>query len=162
MPTLEDGDYIITDSQVILIYLAEKYGINENLLPNDLELKTTTLSRLFFNSSIFFRRDSDVMTEIFAKRLTNMEKHLDKIRECFGILENYLGRTKYIASDYLTIADFSIVATLSTVELLTPIHRDQWPKTWRWYQKMKELECYLEGNQTGVNKLEELLKIYNV
>lgn len=163
MPTLQDENFIITDSQAILIYLAEKYGSNDDkLFSNDLSTRTTILSRLFFNSSIFFRRDSDVMTEIFAKRLNDLEKHLKKIRDCIDVLESYLSETQFIASNYLTIADFSIVAVLSTVELLLPICADQWPKTCTWYQRMKDLECYTDGNQIGIDKLRKLLKVYNV
>ena len=45
-------------------------------------------------------------------------KKLERFDETLGFLETYLSRTTYSAADHLTIADFSIVASLMTAETI--------------------------------------------
>jgi glutathione S-transferase len=43
---------------------------------------------------------------------------MDKVEEAFSILDTYLEGHDWVAGDQITIADYSIVATVSTVEVL--------------------------------------------
>lgn len=65
------------------------------------------------------------------------------------MLETILKKRTFVAGDQMTIADFSIVATLSTAEIYLPIDVEKYPKINAWYQKMKALPYY-NINEKGV------------
>lgn len=60
VPTLVHDKLILNDSAAILIYLTERYGSNTNLLPKDVNTRCKTIDRLMFNSTILFKKDSEV------------------------------------------------------------------------------------------------------
>lgn len=79
-----------------------------------------------------------------------------KVEESYEYLESYLASSKYVAGDVLSVADFSVVATLSTIEVMVPIasvHK----KLLGWYKRMKSLPYYEAGNQAGLDKLKRLV-----
>ena len=45
------------------------------------------------------------------------ENMMDKVEEAFSILDTYLEGHDWVAGNQLTIADYSIVSTVSTVEV---------------------------------------------
>lgn len=57
----------------------------------------------------------------------------------------------------MTIADLSIVATLSTVNMLLPVDADQWPELAAWFGGMRVRNCYAKANAPGLGKLHEIL-----
>lgn len=62
VPALKHDELILTDSHSILIYLSEFFdGENNVFYSRDLKIKSKIQNRLFFNSSLFFKRDSDAM-----------------------------------------------------------------------------------------------------
>lgn len=156
VPALQDGDLTLTDSHAILIYLASKYGPETNFYPNDEISRIQIINKLFFESSVLFRHDSDMMSEIFRTGLKDVTKHKAKLYDVYSMLEKFLGDSSYIASDNLTIADFSMVTTLSTVDLIFPVTADKWPQLHDWFQRMKTL-AYYDVNETGLDNLKTAL-----
>lgn len=76
-----------------------------------------------------------------------------KIEECYGFLETFLTTTRYMACDYLTIADFSIVATFSSLHIICKVDETKWPKLVQWWKELKDLPYYDEANGKGLNEL---------
>lgn len=58
IPVLIDGDYVLSDSHAIMIYLLSKYGGNksETLYPNDLQIRAAVNQALFFDAGVYFIR----------------------------------------------------------------------------------------------------------
>lgn len=48
---------------------------------------------------------------------TTDDQGLTALEKAFEILDSYLEESDYVAGDHLTIADFSIVVTVSTVDV---------------------------------------------
>ncbi|XP_030387143.1 glutathione S-transferase E14 [Scaptodrosophila lebanonensis] len=159
VPTLVHGDIVLTDSHAILIHLAELYDEAGTLWPKDHRRRMEVLNRLLFECSFLFRRDSDFMSEIVRKGFTNVDVsyHERKLCEAYGIMEQYLAKQQHMAGDQLTIADVSIVTTLSTVNLMFPVTGARWPRLQIWFAAMQQLEAY-EVNQTGLNKLRQVME----
>lgn len=63
------------------------------------------------------------------------------VRETYDMLELILKKRKFVAGDSMTIADFSIVATLSTTEVYVPMEKE-YPRIDEWYAKMRQLPYY--------------------
>lgn len=56
----------------------------------------------------------------------------------------------------LTLADLSIVTTLSTVNLMFPLMR--FPRLQRWFTAMQQLAAYKEANCSGLEKLRHTME----
>lgn len=158
VPTLVHGDLVLTDSHVILIHLAEKYDMKGNLWPKDYEKRMQVLNRLFFECSFLFRRDSDFMSAIVRQGFAHVDvvHHERKLTEAYGVIESYLENNEYIAGEQLTLADLSIVTTLSTVNLMFPPMR--FPRLQRWFTAMQQLDAYKEANCSGLEKLRHTME----
>ncbi|EDW01760.1 glutathione S-transferase E14 [Drosophila grimshawi] len=159
VPTLVYGDLVLTDSHVILIHLVEQFGETGELWPMDNNGRLKVLNRLFFECSFLFRRDSDLMSEIVRKQFANVDVdyHERKLCEAYDIMEHYLTDQQFMAGEQLTLADISIVTTLSTVNLMFPVTAQRWPQLHRWFAIMQQLDAY-ELNLLGLEKLREIIE----
>lgn len=154
VPVLQHNELILTDSHAILIYLAGSYNeTHSDLYPSDEQIQIKILNRLLYNCSEFFQRDSALLNDIVLRQATDLTEHMKEIHQCYTHLEMYLAEGKFIAGEKMTIADLSIVATLSTTDLIIPVNRDRWPKVSTWYNQMKKLPYYQGANQEGVENL---------
>lgn len=50
----------------------------------------------------------------------------------------------------MTIADFSIIATVSSLDLIYPISQGEWPNLHRWFENLKNMDSYFI-NQEGLH-----------
>lgn len=53
---------------------------------------------------------------IFQKR-SRSEEALQKLKDVIKLLDGFLEESNFVAGDHLTIADISIIATMSTIEV---------------------------------------------
>ncbi|XP_020801914.1 glutathione S-transferase E14 [Drosophila serrata] len=157
VPTLVHGDLVLTDSHAILIHLAEKFDEGGSLWPKEYAQRMMVLNLLLFECSFLFRRDSDFMSAIVRQGFAHVDvaHHERKLTEAYGIMERYLEKSNYMAGDQLTLADFSLVTTLSTVNLMFPLTR--FPRLQRWFTAMQQLDAY-EANCSGLEKLRQTME----
>lgn len=158
VPTFCDSNVTLTDSHSILIYLCEHYGGQSanQLWPSDSIDRINVLNTLFYSGTLLFRRDSDAIGGIIQNKLRKEQiaEHATKIREQYDILEKYLTQHKFMATDYMTIADISIVTIVSTVDMIVPITADAWPTLHHWwFMEMKALPYYENANGDGLMAL---------
>lgn len=53
---------------------------------------------------------------IFQKKI-NSEEALQNLKDVIKLLDGFLEDSNFVAGDHLTIADISIIATMSTIEV---------------------------------------------
>lgn len=58
----------------------------------------------------------------------------------------------------MTIADLSVVTTLSTVDLMFHVTEDKWRHLHKWFCGMKSLPAYAECNEIGLKNLKETME----
>ncbi|CAH0699828.1 unnamed protein product [Spodoptera exigua] len=122
IPVLEDGDLIVHDSHAILGYLADTYGKDDSWYPKDVKKRTLVNQKLFFNAAVVFQKLRNITFNVLLKGKKTIEQELlDDVAEGYAFIEAFLSRTKYIAGDHVTIADLSILSTVSTQEQILPI-----------------------------------------
>ncbi|KMY93458.1 glutathione S-transferase E14 isoform X1 [Drosophila simulans] len=176
VPTLVHGDLVLTDSHAILIHLAEKFDEGGSLWPQEHAERMKVLNLLLFECSFFFRRDSDFMVSVSQLKLgvyifgfyfsqsaivrqgfahVDVAHHERKLTEAYTIMERYLENSDFMAGPQLTLADLSIVTTLSTVNLMFPL--SQFPRLRRWFTAMQQLDAY-EANCSGLAKLRQTME----
>lgn len=101
VPVLEHNDLILTDSHAILFHMASVLASKNSSfhLGEDKIMQSKVLNRLFFNACVLFRRNSELMNEIFHRPKLDWEFHQLKITEAYSYMEHYLKDSKFIASD---------------------------------------------------------------
>ena len=107
VPVLVDGDLTLTESAAILVYLAEKTG---KLLPASGEGRARVFEQLFFHASGlgpafgnagFFRKFASEPIPLAIDRFGGEAQRI------IGLLDDILGRQRFVAGDDLSIADIA-------------------------------------------------------
>lgn len=159
IPTLVDGDVIITDSHAIAAYIVDKYASNDNLYPKDLGKRAAVNSRLHLDSGHLFAR----LRFLYEPVLYNGSPDcpMDKIayvQVVYDILEGFLKNSPYLCGLELTIADFSIVSTITSGNDACPIDPSKYPNLVKWLERMAAIPYYEETNNQGAMELKEIFK----
>ncbi|KAI5732969.1 hypothetical protein M8J76_006252 [Diaphorina citri] len=132
LPALVDGDLLICDSHAINAYLVSAYGKNDTLYPKDSKDRALIDQRLYFDAGEIFPTIKQIAVNIFSKKATHLdEETVVKIRTIYATTEQFLKGRKYIASDVISIADFSYFTSLTTLEVFLP-ELDDYPNVVRY------------------------------
>lgn len=67
---------------------------------------------------------------------------MKNLEEIYSLLNKFLEKTKFIALDNPTIADFSVVTHITTLEIFVPINVERFPKLAEWKERVAGLPCY--------------------
>ena len=107
IPVMRDGDLVLSQGAAMLIHLAETTG---RFLPKDKAQRAKTLQWLMFavtdcapaSSAIFYAGN---VPEKSAPTIAAFEERLVKM---LGVADGQLAKTKWLAGDELTVADFAL------------------------------------------------------
>lgn len=58
----------------------------------------------------------------------------------------------------MSIADISVIATLSTLNLVQSVDDQRFPLLSAWFNKMRAYPFYVNGNVPGLRKLRDILQ----
>ncbi|KAL1404388.1 hypothetical protein pipiens_018912 [Culex pipiens pipiens] len=122
VPTLADGEFGLGESRAILRYLLTAHsGSDDHPL-----------------------RAYDYLSPQWNSNSVATEKDLEKVCEALGFLEEFLGRSRYAAGDRLTVADLTLVASVSFLDVCG-FGLEKYPKIVAWYDVCKkEIKGYRE------------------
>jgi len=157
VPVLDDDGTVICDSQAILIYLVEKYANNSAYYPNDPTKRAKINHRLFYNAGVAFAHARNIVGTLRAGGSIT-EKHKEDAYAIYDTLEQFFNGNKYIAGDDLTIADFSLLATTSTLNLAVPIDQKKYQNIAAWI-KHAESCLFYEPNREGLVAMKGFLEL---
>nr|UUB32739.1 glutathione S-transferase GSTe3 [Dendroctonus valens] len=142
VPVLEDGNFTLWDSHAINSYLVNKYATDDALYPKDIQKRALVDSMAHFDTGYLFGKGVRIIKAVFTQdKSVNLDELKADVRESYDILEVILNKRKFVAGDSMTIADFNIVATLSTTEVCVPMEKE-YPSIDAWYAKMRQLPYY--------------------
>lgn len=164
VPTLEDDGHFIWDSHAIMAYLVSKYGKDDSLYPKDLLKRAVVDQRLHFETGVVFQDGlKNITAPMFFKNQTQILQHkIDAILNVYSFLETFLSDMPYMAGDQLTIADFSIISTVSTLVVFAEIDSRKYPRLSAWVRRLETtLPYYKEANAVGAQKFIEMIKAKN-
>lgn len=116
LPTLVDGDFVVTESLAIVVYLAEKYP-QKGFLPTDLEQRTQLnrwmlfvvteleqpLWRIARNSFLYPERQ---------RQPTDIEIAKGEFRKMAEVLEQHMQGREFLIGDRVSVGDFLTAYTL--------------------------------------------------
>lgn len=85
--------------------------------------------------------------------------HFSLLFTGYNSLETLLqNNNPYIAGADVTIADFSVITTLTSCNVFVPIASNRFPKISEYITRMEALPYYKEGNQDGLDKLTTFIR----
>jgi len=152
IPTLVDNGFALWESRAIQIYLVEKYGKNDSLYPKDPQKRATVNQRLFFDMGTLYQRLADYYyPQFFAKAPADPEK-FKKIQDAFDFLDKFLEGHTYVAGDSLTIADLSILASVSTYDV-AKFDISKYKNVAKWYGHCQKVAPGWDINAAGMEQM---------
>jgi len=160
VPVLVHDGLALTESRAILQYLANAFanGQTETLYPKDPKKRALVDQRLLFDMGTLYKTFAEAYyPKVFYQQPQDPEK-VKKLDESLAYLEGFLSKTKYVAADHLTIADFTVVASLTTIE---GVNHDlkKYPNISNYLAKCKqEIKNHEECNQVGSNAFREIAR----
>ncbi|XP_046960269.1 glutathione S-transferase 1-like [Vanessa cardui] len=158
IPLLEDDDFIIHDSHAIMMYISDKYGKDDSLYPKDLQKRALVNQQLFFDTLLFYRTRSITFAALIEGVRKPTEKQLNDLHEGYSFLEGFLSKTKFVAGDNMTIADISILSSVSAMRHIIPIDDTKYPKTAAWFKFMTSQSFFKKCAEKGSLIFGEMLK----
>ncbi|XP_018349477.1 PREDICTED: glutathione S-transferase 1-1-like, partial [Trachymyrmex septentrionalis] len=115
VPFLIDDDLKISESRAIMAYLVDQYGQDDTLYPRNIEARALVNQRLYFDLSNLFASIFECYLKVLRKEIDTCDPaQFEKLLENFQIMNNFLEGQAYAAGDNLTIADLSLVASVTT------------------------------------------------
>lgn len=156
IPTLVDNGFALWESRAIMVYLVEKYG-KENLVGKDPKQRALVNQRLYFDMGTLYQKFADYYyPQLFAKAPADPEK-FKAMETAMGFFNNFLEGNKYAAGNELTVADISLVATISTYDA-AGFDLSKYPNVAKWFALCKATVPGYSINQAGVD---EFKKFFN-
>ncbi|XP_067618335.1 glutathione S-transferase 1-1-like [Eurosta solidaginis] len=156
VPTVVDNGFAIWESRAILIYLVQKYGKDDSLYPKHPQQQAVVNQRLFFDLGSLSKSFGDYYIPlIFAKKPADPEKY-KAVETAVEFLNTFLEGNDYVAGDHLTVADLSILASISTLDAVG-FELSKYANVTRWYESCKKLPGWQE-NWEGCLILKSLIK----
>ncbi|KAK4876080.1 hypothetical protein RN001_012502 [Aquatica leii] len=157
IPVLDDNGTIIWDSHAINAYLVTKYGKNDSLYPKDSFKRAVIDQRLHFDSCNLFGV-LRIIAHLFLRKSfkTVPEYMIEEINDSYEILNEFLKNGNWAAGDDLSLADFSLISTVTTIDVFVPIDVNKYKNIVNWIKRVEDLPYY-HVNQDGLNAFKAVI-----
>ena len=151
MPTLEDGDFVLWESNAILQYLASKKPAS-GLLPKDERARIDVTRWQFWDLAHWDPACAVFVFEYVAKPLVlginepnqaAIEAGLEPFHRVARVLDGQLRGKKFVTGDTLTVADFSLGAAMNAAEA-AHFPLEPYGEIRRWYAALAALPAWRE------------------
>lgn len=148
VPTLVDGDFVLTESRVIMQYLASKRP-ESGLFPRDESGRWEVTRWQFWDAAHFSPAVGSIFFEKVLKRMFGLgEPDAGKIaeglanhRRFMGVLNGHLANRTHVVGDALTLADLTLATSLMYESMLElPIA--EFPNVKTWLSSVTGLEAW--------------------
>lgn len=156
LPTIDDDGFGLGESRAILGYLVNQYGKDDSLYPKDPKKRAIVDQRLHFDIGTLYQGfASYFLIPILNTGSEGDKASFEKLQEALNILDNTLKGQTWVAGNNITIADYSIAVSVSTIEA-SGFDVNKYPNVAKWYARaQKTIEGYKEINEKGNAQLIE-------
>uniref|UniRef100_A0A4D5R940 Glutathione S-transferase D1 n=1 Tax=Scolopendra viridis TaxID=118503 RepID=A0A4D5R940_SCOVI len=159
VPTIDDNGFYLWESRAIMGYVVQQYAKDDSLYPKNPKLRAQVDKMLYFDVAKLYSAIHDYFVPIIFKHQQPGQAELDRINDYLGMLDTILQQTPYAAGKNMTIADISLLVTVTSLEALEIDYVSSNPNVHKWVQKLKkEIPMYDEVNQPGLNVFAEFIQ----
>lgn len=146
VPTLVDGDFVLTESRAIMQYLASKKP-ESGLLGKDDAQRADVTRWQFWDASHFSPHIGTLAFEKVIKPMMGMgdpdqakiNDGLTNFRRFAAVLDKRLSKAKYVVGDALTLADLTLASSLMySKQAEVPVA--DFPNIAAWFERIQALE----------------------
>lgn len=154
VPTINDNGFVLWESRAILAYLVNKYAGDDkrSLYPTEPEARANVDRLLYFDNGTLYKNIVDYFHPQLMSGEEADERKANALKQSLDYIDIFLEKTAYCAGDQLTIADFSILASITQLEGMD-YRITSYPNLCKWVQRMKsELPFYESCNAAGIQQ----------
>jgi glutathione S-transferase len=152
VPTLVDGDFVLTESRAIMQYLASKKP-ESGLLPRDEKARADVVRWQFWDAAHFSPQLGTFTFEKLIKPMMGMgepdPRKLDDARANFrrfaAVLDKRLEGKKHVVGDALTIADLTLASSLMYAKQ-TEVPVGEFPGIQAWFSRIADTDPWKKTN----------------
>lgn len=148
---MDDDGFVVYESRAILAYLVNKYSPNNALYPQDAKKRALVDIALYFDASTLYPAMGFVVYPVIKLGTKVDHKIAKMLDEKLLLLNDDLGRNKYIAGDNLTIADLSLLATWTSIEAIGLWKVDHLANIHAWVKRVKDSGAIKNFDELVVN-----------
>lgn len=147
VPTLVDGDVVITDSCAALVYLAKKYG-DSRWLPDDPEGAARVQRWLSTASGELYRGPVIARAiELFGREF-DYDAAVQWTDRLLPWMQDELADRTWLAGDHVTIADIAMYSYLRVADE-GGLEVDMYPAIERWLEDVEQLDGFIPMARAG-------------
>lgn len=148
VPTLEDGDVVVTESHAIMQYLADKTP-GQTLYPTELAARADVNRWLFWNAHHFQPAMSVLNWENLVKPMigrgapdpVEVARGTQLVLRYAAVLDAHLDGKEWVSQGRLTLADLALATPLSTrVPAKLPV--GDFKNLLGWFERVQALPCW--------------------
>ncbi len=148
VPTLVDGDFVLTESRAIMQYLASLRP-EAGLLPADQRLRADVTRWQFWDASHFSPQLGTFAFEKVVKPALGLgepdarklEEALAGFRRFAAVLDQRLAGAEHVVGGSLTLADLTLACSLMYAEQ-TAVPLSEFPNVQAWFSRIAALEAW--------------------
>jgi glutathione S-transferase len=148
VPTLVDGDFVLTESRAIMQYLASKKP-ESGLLPRDEAARADVARWQFWDASHFSPHLAAIAFERLLKGMLGLgEPDTNKIQEALGnfrrfgaVLNKRLEGKPYVVGAALTVADLTLASSLMYAKQ-AEVPVAEFPQVEKWFSRISDMEAW--------------------
>jgi len=152
VPTLVDGDFVLTESRAIMQYLASKKP-ESGLLPRDEQARAEVTRWQFWDSSHFSPQLGTLMFQRVLKPLMRMgppdaakvEEALGNFRRFAAVLDKCLDGKRYVVGDSMTLADLTLASSLMYAKQ-AEVPLAEFPNVEAWFSRISDMGAWTKTN----------------
>ncbi|XP_055296431.1 glutathione S-transferase 1-1-like [Sitodiplosis mosellana] len=156
VPTLVDDGFAVWESRAIMVYLVEQYGKTRILYPSDPKARAVVNQRLYFDLGTLYQCFAGYFYPPVLEKVPHNPDNLKKLENAVGFFNTILDGQTYAAGDNLTVADISLVATVSALEA-AGFDLSKYPNVVGWLDKCKATTPGYDINEAGLVEFKKFL-----
>jgi glutathione S-transferase len=152
VPTLVDGDFVLSESRAIMQYLASKKP-DSGLLPRDEQARADVTRWQFWDSSHFSPQLGTVVFQRLLKQMFGMgepdaakvEEALTNFRRFAAVLNERLDGKPYVVGNAITLADLTLATSLMYAKQVdVPVA--EFPNIQTWFSRISAMDAWKKTN----------------
>jgi glutathione S-transferase len=145
VPTIEDGPFVLWESNAVVRYLAAKHGVGK-IWPEDLKTRAEADKWMDWQISTFWPTFRPlfwglVRTPVEQRDVAEIADSQQRTAEILGYVDAHLKNRVYLAGDYFSMGDIPMGCAIWRWMAL-PIERPVLANVQRWYDALRERAAY--------------------